>query len=84
MHHFYSHDSPSHKCFDPWDVEPLLSLLGSWSPGFSLLIFYLLWKEATLLAIVTEKYCSHLTLLHIDNQHLFLHCHTPIFGSCLW
>ena len=27
MHHFYLQCPPSHKCFDPWDVECLLSLL---------------------------------------------------------
>ena len=34
---------------------------------------------ATLLAFVTAKCCSDLTLLHIDNQHLFLQYHAAIF-----
>ena len=29
IHHFYLQHPPSHKCFDPWDVEHLLSLLES-------------------------------------------------------
>ena len=32
MHHFYLQHPPSHKWFDPWDVEHLLSLLESWAP----------------------------------------------------
>ena len=31
------------------------------------------------LALVTAKHCSDLTLLCIDNQHLFLQCHAAIF-----
>ena len=34
---------------------------------------------ATLLALVTVKHCSDLTLLCMDNQQLFLQCHTAIF-----
>ena len=34
---------------------------------------------ASLLALVTVKCCSHLTLLCIDNQHLFLQHHAAIF-----
>ena len=61
--------------FYPWNVEHLLSLLGSWTPASSLTIFKLAWKTATLLALFTAKCCSDLTLLCIDNQHLFLqHC----------
>ena len=33
MRHFYLQHPPSHKCFDPWDVEHLLSLLESWAPA---------------------------------------------------
>ena len=36
---------------------------------------------ATLLALVTAKHFSELTLLCIDNQHLFLQHHTAIFIS---
>ena len=36
MHHFYLRDPPSHKWFDPWDVEHLLSLVQSWAPTSSL------------------------------------------------
>ena len=42
-------------------------------------MFKLAWKTATLLALVTAKHFSDLTLLCIDNQHLFLHHHTAIF-----
>ena len=79
MHHFYLQHPPSHKWFDPWDVECLLSLLESWAPTSSLTTFKLAWKTATLLALVTAKHCSDLTLLCIDNQHLFLQCNAAIF-----
>ena len=67
MHHFYLQCPPSCKCFDPWDVEHLLSLLESQAPASSLTTFKLAWKTATLLVVVTAKNCSDLTLLCIDN-----------------
>ena len=79
MHHFYLQWPPSHKWFDPWDVECLLSLLKSWAPASSLTTFKLAWKTATLLALVTAKHCSDFTLLCVDNQHLFLQHHSAIF-----
>ena len=57
----------------------MLSLLESWAPTSSLTTFKLVWKTATHLAIVTAKCCSDLTLLCIDNQHLFLQHHVAIF-----
>ena len=39
----------------------------------------LAWKTANLLALVTVKHCSYLTILCIDNQHLFLQHHAAIF-----
>ena len=75
---FYLQHPPSHKQFDPWDVECLLSLLESWAPASSLTTFKLAWKTATPSALVTVKHCSDLTLLCIDNQHLFLHCHPAV------
>ena len=79
MHHFYLQHPPSHKCFDPWDVEDLLSLLESWAPASALTTFKLAWKTATLLPLVTAKCCSDLTLLCINNQHLFLQHNAAIF-----
>ena len=79
MHHFYLQHLPSHKWFDPWDVECLLSLLESWAPASSLTTFKLAWKAATLLALVTAKRCSDLTLLCVDSQHLFLQHNAAIF-----
>ena len=79
MCHFYLQHPPSRKWFDPWDVEHLLSLLESWAPGSSLTTFKLAWKTATLLALVTAKHCSDLTILCVDNQHLFLQHHAAIF-----
>ena len=73
-HHFYLQHPPSHKQFDPWNVEHLLSLLESWAPTSSLTTFKLPWKTATLLVLVTD-----LTLLCVDNQHLFLQCNAAIF-----
>ena len=48
MHHFYLQHPLSHKHFDPWDVECLLSLLESWAPAFALTTFKLACKTATL------------------------------------
>ena len=76
MHHFYLQCPPSHKHFDPWDVEHLFE---SWAPASSLTNFKLAWKTATPLALVTVKHCSDLTLFCIDNQHLFLQHHAAIF-----
>ena len=70
--HFYLQHPPSDEHFDPWDVEHLLSLLESWAPASSLTTFKLAWKTATLLALITVKCCSDLTLLCIDNQHIFI------------
>ena len=83
MHHFYLQHHPSHKWFDPWDVEHLLSLLESWAPMSSLTTFKLAWKTATLLALVTAKHCSDLTLLCVDNQHFFFSMMLP-FHSLVW
>ena len=79
MCHFYLQCHPSCKWFDPWDVEHLLSLLESWAPTSSLTTFKLAWKTATLLVLVTAKHCSDLTLLCVDNQHLFLQHNAAIF-----
>ena len=89
MCHFYLHCPTSHKHFDPWDVECLLSLLESWALASSLTTFKLAWKTATFLGVVTAKHFSDLTLLCIDNQHLFLQCHAAIFipmssGRTVW
>ena len=53
MYTFYLQYLPTHKYFDPWDVECLLSLLGSWAAasflltlnmyGKLLLFWYLVW-----------------------------------------
>ena len=57
----------------------MLSLLESWALASSLTTFRPAWKTATLLALVTAKCCSDLTLLCIDNQYLFLQHHAAIF-----
>ena len=77
--HFYLQCPPSCKQFDPWDVECLLSLLESWVLASSISTFKLAWKTATLMALVTAKCHSNLTLLCIDNQHLLLQCNAAIF-----
>ena len=41
--------------------------------------FKLAWKTATLLVLVTVNCCFDLTLLCIDNQHLFFQCQAAIF-----
>ena len=48
MCHFYVQHHPSHKCFDPWDVEHLLSFLGSWVPASSFTTSKLAWMTDTL------------------------------------
>ena len=84
MCHFYLQCPASHKWFDPWDVGHLLSLLESWAPVSSLTTLKLAWKTATFLALVTAKHCSDLTLLCVDNQHLFLQHHAAIFIPLSW
>ena len=79
MCHFYLQHPPSCKWFDPWDIVHLLSHLESWAPMSSLTTFKLAWKTATLLALVTVKCCSDVTLLCVDNQHLFLQHNAAIF-----
>ena len=54
-------------------------MLESWEPASSFTTFKLAWKTATCLAIVTVKHCCDLTLLCIDNQHLFLQCNAASF-----
>ena len=51
----------------------------SWASAFSLTNFKHTLKSATLLAHVTVKSCSNLTLLCFDNQHLLLQHHAAIF-----
>ena len=79
MCHFYLQHPLSHKHFDPLDVASLLPLLESWAPTSGLTTIKLAWKTATLLALVTAKHCSDVTLLGIDNQHLFLQHNAAIF-----
>ena len=50
-----------------------------WTPASSLTTFKLALKNATLLALGTAKHCSDLSLLCIDNQHLFLQHDAAIF-----
>ena len=57
----------------------MLSLLENWAPASSLNTIKLTWKTATLLAHVTIKCCSDLTLLCIDKQNILLHHHAAIF-----
>ena len=65
-----------HKAFN----HPVISkLMHHWAPASFLTTFKLAWKTATLLALVTAKHCSDLTLLCVDNQHLFLQHHAAIF-----
>ena len=74
--YFYLQCHLSHKCFDPSDVEGLLSLLENWVPAF-LTNFKLVEKTATLLALVTAK-CD-VTLMCLGNKHLLLQHHPAIF-----
>ena len=70
---------PPHKWFDPRDVDCLLSLPRSWNPDSSLTNFKLALKNITLFALCIAKHCCDLTLLCIDNEHVFLQCHDAIF-----
>ena len=73
------------KQFDPWDVDHSLSLLESWAVASSHSTFKLAWETNTHLVCVTAKYCTDLTLLHIDNWHLFINqsadSFIPAFGG---
>ena len=69
------------KCFDPWDVIWLLFPLESWLQGSFLTNNKLDWMMAALLVLIAVKCCSDLTLLHIDNLHLFF-CSLLLF--LLW
>ena len=53
-------------CFESWVLTSSLTVK-------------LAWKTATLLALVTAKHWSDLTLLCTDNQDLFLQCHAANF-----
>ena len=55
MHHFYLHHPSSHKQFDTWDVDHLLSLLASWFLSSSPFTFKHAWKRATLLALLLQN-----------------------------
>ena len=48
-------------------------------PNLSLANLTLPWKMATPLSHVFAKQFLDLTLLHIDTQLLFLHCHAAIY-----
>ena len=50
-----------------------------WASASSPTTFNLAWRTAILLALVTAKCCSDLTLLCIDNQHLFVQHNAAIF-----
>ena len=59
-HNFYLQHPPSHKHFDPWDVECFSVFGGELGTGF--FSHYLLGETATLLALVTTNHCSDLTM----------------------
>ena len=54
-------------------------MLENCPPAFSLTTFKFAGRTATLLVLVTAKHCSDLTLLCIDNHHLFLKYFAAIF-----
>ena len=83
MHHFYLQHPPSCKCFDPWHVECLLSLLESWASASALTTFKLGWKTATLLALVTAKHCSDLTFYVLITSTFFFSTMLPFSFPCL-
>ena len=78
MHHFYLQHPPFHKHLILVMVS-ICYLCKSLAPTSSLTTLKLAWKTATLSALVTAKHCSDLTLLCIDNWHLFLQHHAAIF-----
>ena len=58
--------------------QQLLSLQECWAPASSLPDFILAWKTISCIAHVTARHCADLTLLHVDNQHIFLQHHAAI------
>ena len=77
MHHFCLQHPPKNVLI--LGLLNICSLFEIWAPDSTLTTFQLAWKTATLLALVIPKYCSGLTLLCIDNQHLFQQHHAAIF-----
>ena len=77
MHNFYVQCPPCHKCFDPWDVDHFCLC---WRVGHWLLLSLHLNLLGRLLLFehISAKHCSDITLLCIDNQHLFLQHHAAI------
>ena len=84
MCHFYLQCPPSFKQLKTWDVDCVLSLLEAWVLASSLSAFKVAWKTATHSAFGTTRYCSALTLLFIDNQHLFPLLNAAIFIQSFW
>ena len=68
MYHIYMQHPPTHKHFLSLVHGILLSMYDSWAASSSLTNFSLSWKTATLLALVTDKHCSDLTVLCIANN----------------
>ena len=70
----------AHKCFNQWDVQCLLLLLESCAPASSVTNFKLVWKNShTFITCYRKTFFLIEFLFHIDNEHLFLKCHTIIF-----
>ena len=86
MHHFYLQHPPSHKhALMLGMLNAFAIFVGELSTQLLLsLAFKLAWKTATLLGLVTAKLCYDLTILYIDNQHLFLQHHAAIFHFHVW
>jgi integrase len=68
-----------------WDVAEVLQLLESWGPTERLSLTKLSWKTAMIVALISARRCSDLTLLRRDRGHL-QHSDTrvvlqPVFGA---
>ena len=62
---------PSRKVKPIWSVTTVLEMLRSWGPSGELEQRRLTWHSAMLLALASAHRASDLTLLHMDDIHLF-------------
>ena len=81
MNYSYLQHLPSCKQIYPKDLTIYYASVDSWALAFPLITFKLVWKAATLVALVTAQDGSDVILLHIDNQNLFLQHHAAIFPA---
>lgn len=87
MKSFFKRRPPKKKFFPPWNVAKLINLISSkgWYPAVTINLQNLAIKLAVLLALSTAKRCSDLSLLSMEQGHLYMDSDRimfiPLFGS---